>query len=180
ELRLGAGALDLELRHEDRRLAADVLGVRDRPLVGQEPEAGEVLDVRVAGEPLGANLLAQAPAARFQLVGRNAGARLLELHGRRESRSRIAARIRSATSGMSCSIALNSRSNITISRMSLAAITDAVRRSVSSSAISPKKSPGPSSAIRSPSLTTSAPPSTITKNSCAKRPSVASSRPAGT
>ena len=50
ERRLGARSLDLELRHEDRRLAGDALRVDDRPLVREEPEAGEVLDVVGAEE----------------------------------------------------------------------------------------------------------------------------------
>jgi len=50
------------------------------------------------------------------------------------------------------------------------AVTVAVRRSCSTSAISPKKSPGPSSTRCSPSLTTSTFPSTSAKNSWAKAP----------
>ena len=71
EAGLGLRALDLELRHEDRRLAADALGVDHRPLVREEPEAREVLDVvgaeeDVAREALAPDVLQQplAPAAR--------------------------------------------------------------------------------------------------------------------
>ena len=42
---LGARALHLELRHEHRRLTVDALGIDHRPLIREEPEAGEVLDV---------------------------------------------------------------------------------------------------------------------------------------
>ena len=59
-------------------------------------------------------------------------------------------------------------------RMVVCAVTVAVRRSVSTSAISPKKSPGPSVAsVSSPRVTTASPES-MTKNSCAKVPSLAS------
>src|SRR3954453_21502401 len=92
----------------------------------------------------------------------------------------MAARIRSATPGISRSICLNSRWNITIRSIGEVATTLAVRRSVSISPISPKNSPGPSSAIRSPFFVTSAFPCSITKNSCANWPSVARRSPAGT
>src|SRR4051795_8033382 len=88
--------------------------------------------------------------------------------------------MRSATAGMSFSIDLNSRWAITITVSGVVATTVAVRRSVSSSPISPKKSPGPSTLSVSPSLRTSAVPSSIRKNSCAKLPCVASSSPSGT
>ena len=74
---LGARALDLELRHEDRRLAAGALGVHDRPLVREEPEAGEVLDVvgaeeDVPGQARAAHVLEQPSAPVLQLRGRDA------------------------------------------------------------------------------------------------------------
>ncbi len=81
------------------------------------------------------------------------------------SRSAIAARTFPATSGSSRAIALKSRPCITTSRIGDVAVTEAVRRSVSSSAISPKKSPGPRSATCAPSRVTSAAPASITKNS---------------
>src|SRR5829696_879779 len=60
------------------------------------------------------------------------------------------------------------------------AVTVAVRRSSSRSAISPKKSPAPSCPIRFPPRSTSAVPVSITKNSWPKSPSRASTLPAGT
>ena len=89
-------------------------------------------------------------------------------------RARIAERMRSATVGISRSICLNWLWNMTISRIGDVAMTLAVRRSVSSSPISPKNSPGPSSVRRSPPWITSAVPSSITKNSWANAPSLAS------
>ena len=75
---LGARALDLELRHEHRRLAADALGVDHRPLVREEPEAGEVLDVvgaeeDVAGQAVAPDVLEQPLAPLLQLGGGDAG-----------------------------------------------------------------------------------------------------------
>jgi hypothetical protein len=52
---------------------------------------------------------------------------------------------------MCCSICLNSRWNITISRIGVLATTVVIRRFVSSSPISPKKSRRPSTAMGSPS-----------------------------
>ena len=74
ERRLGARALDLELRHEDRVVAVGRLQVDDRPLVRQEPEAGEVGDVRrveehVAGRADRPHVLEQPRAAIRVLVG---------------------------------------------------------------------------------------------------------------
>ena len=78
---LGARALHLELRHEHRRLAADALGIDHRPLIREEPEAGEVLDVvraeedvaRKAGAP---DVLEQPFAPLRQFGGGDAGAGL--------------------------------------------------------------------------------------------------------
>jgi hypothetical protein len=69
---------------------------------------------------------------------------------------------------------------ITSTVMSVCAVTLAVRRSVSTSAISPKKSPGPSVVSVWSPLVTTASPLSITKNSCAKEPSLASRLPART
>ena len=74
---LGARALDLELRHEHRRLAAGALGVDHRPLVREEPEAREVLDVvgaeeDVAGQAVAPDVLEQPFAPLLQLGGRDA------------------------------------------------------------------------------------------------------------
>ena len=55
---LGARALHLELRDEDGRLAAGALRVDHGPLVREEPEAGEVLDVIGAEEDVTAQLFA--------------------------------------------------------------------------------------------------------------------------
>ena len=46
ERRLGSRTLNLELGDEDGVLAAGRLQVGDRPFVREEPEAGEVRDVR--------------------------------------------------------------------------------------------------------------------------------------
>ena len=86
EGRLRTCALHLELRHEDRRLTADALGVDDRSLVGEEPEAGEVLDVvgaeeDVARAVLTPNVLKELFAAPRELCCRNPGERFgLPLH----------------------------------------------------------------------------------------------------
>ena len=67
-------------------LAADALRVDDRSLVGEEPEAGEVLDVvgaeeDVARAVLTPNVLEQPFAAPRELCGRDAGERVgLLLH----------------------------------------------------------------------------------------------------
>ena len=71
---LGPRALDLELRHEDRRLAAGALRVHDRPLVREEPEAGEVLDVvgaeeDVPGQARAAHVLEQPSAPSSSSAG---------------------------------------------------------------------------------------------------------------
>ena len=76
ERRLGARSLDLELRHEDRGVAADALRVDDRPLVREEPEAGEVLDVvgseeDVARATLAAHVLEEPLAPLLELRGRD-------------------------------------------------------------------------------------------------------------
>ena len=55
---------------------------------------------------------------------------------------RIAVSMRSQTAGIAPRIASNSRECITIARTGVVAMTVAVRRSCSTSAISPKKSPG--------------------------------------
>ena len=78
EVGLGARALDLELRHEHRRLAADALGIDHRPLVREEPEAGEVLDVvrteeDVAGQAVAPDVLEQPFAPLVQLGGGDSG-----------------------------------------------------------------------------------------------------------
>jgi hypothetical protein len=78
---LGARALHLELRHEHRRLAADALGIDHRPLVREEPEAGEVLDVvrveeDVAGQASAPDVLEQPFAPLLQLGGGDAAAGL--------------------------------------------------------------------------------------------------------
>ena len=78
---LGARALHLELRHEHRRVAADALGVDHRPLIREEPEAGEVLDVvraeeDVAGQASAPDVLEQPFAPLLQLGGGDAGAGL--------------------------------------------------------------------------------------------------------
>ena len=64
----------------------------------------------------------------------------------------------------------NSRECITTARTGVVARTVAVRRSWPTSAISPKKSPGPRSVRCSPSFVTSTVPSSSTKNSWAKLP----------
>src|SRR3954447_23540012 len=96
------------------------------------------------------------------------------------SRRAISSRTCAATAGISRSIHLNAAPVRTSRRIGELATTDAVRRSASSSPISPKKSPGPSAAMGAPSPGTSAVPSSMTKNSYAKRPWVASCLPAGT
>jgi hypothetical protein len=78
EVGLGAGALDLELGHEDGHFAACTLGEYDRPLRRQEVEARQVLDVRlveedVAGELAAADVFEQPLATRFELRRRGAG-----------------------------------------------------------------------------------------------------------
>ena len=77
EVGLGARALDLELRHEHRRLAADALRVDHRPLVRQEPEPGEVLDgvgaeEDVAGQAVATDVLEQPFAPLLQLCSGDA------------------------------------------------------------------------------------------------------------
>ena len=76
ERRLGARALDLELGHEDRVVAAGAMQVDDRPLVRQEPEAGEVRDVRRIEEHVAAradrpHVLEQPRTAIRVLFGRD-------------------------------------------------------------------------------------------------------------
>ena len=93
EAGLLAHPLDLELRHEDRHLAADALREGDRALRGQEPEAGQVLDVglveqRVAGAAAGADLLEHARAPLLQLGGGDARPRFGALIRHRSSLGR--------------------------------------------------------------------------------------------
>jgi hypothetical protein len=59
---------------------------------------------------------------------------------------------------------LNSARNIATSRIGVVETTDAVRVPVASRPISPITSPGPSVLISSPSLSTSALPSSITNS----------------
>ncbi len=78
EAGLGTRARDLELGHEDRRVAACALRVDDRTLVREEPEAGEVLDVvgveqHVAARAELAHVLEQALAPLFELGGWDRG-----------------------------------------------------------------------------------------------------------
>ena len=98
ECGLRARSLDLELRHEHRRLATDALGVDHRSLVREEPEAGEVLDVvrieeDVAGQAIAPSALEQALAPLLELAGTDAGTGLGELfHLLRPSLSRVSRR----------------------------------------------------------------------------------------
>ena len=74
EVGFGARALDLELRHEHRGLATDALRVDHRPLVREEPEAREVLDVvrseeDVAGQAVAPDVLEQPLAPVAQVRG---------------------------------------------------------------------------------------------------------------
>src|SRR4051812_11227786 len=73
ERRLGARALDLELRHEHEGLVAVQLDVRDRSLVREEPEVGEVPNCvrREQHEAVG-SVLAQPVAALRELALRYA------------------------------------------------------------------------------------------------------------
>jgi hypothetical protein len=96
---------------------------------------------------------------------------------------RIAARrwIRSATAGNLHIIAVNSRGPITSSRVLevVTTVSACVRAGLSMPA-SPKESPSPSSTVGRPSCRSSALPDTITQNSRARSPSLASVLPAGT
>ena len=70
--------VNLELGDEDRRLARRALRERDRTLVRQEPEAGEVLDVRlieqhVPARAVRADVLEQTFAALLELGDGYAG-----------------------------------------------------------------------------------------------------------
>ena len=78
EASLLAGARNLELGDEDRRLAGRGLRERDRTLVREEPEAREVLDVRLIEEHVPAraaraDLLEQSFAPLLELSGGYAG-----------------------------------------------------------------------------------------------------------
>src|SRR5581483_6644602 len=82
EGRLLPGALDLELRDEDRRLALDGLRERDRPLVREEAEPRQVLDVRLvedddAGRALAARVVEEPLAPPGELCCGDSG----RLHG---------------------------------------------------------------------------------------------------
>ena len=88
EVRLVAGALDLELGHERSQLAGAVRHHGNRPLGREELEAREVADVvlaeeHVAGESKPARVLGEHVSSRTQLVCRDPGRRS---HGARFSR----------------------------------------------------------------------------------------------
>ena len=73
-------ALDLELGHEDREVAARVADDRDGPLGSQKLEGGEVADdvlseEREAGQRAAAQMLEQRLAPRLQLLGGDPGRR---------------------------------------------------------------------------------------------------------
>ena len=78
-------------------------------------------------------------------------------------RSAITFVIRACSSGESCSYFAKSAPKSAPTVISDAAFTVAFRRVASSTAASPKKSPGPSSAITAPPRSTEAVPSRITK-----------------
>ena len=75
---LFAGARNLELGDEDRRVSGRGLCERDRTLVREEPEAGQVLDVRLIEEHVPAraaraDLLEQSFTPLLELSGGYAG-----------------------------------------------------------------------------------------------------------
>ena len=95
ERRLGAGALDLELRDEHDRLPGRALREDDGTLVREEAEAREVLDVvlpeeHVAAQPFPPHVLEHPAAPCLQLGRRYPGTRLPRLVHPRSSFSHSA------------------------------------------------------------------------------------------
>src|SRR5205823_6398287 len=124
--------------------------------------------LRVVGEPRslrwgGAGVLLRKRSG--ERASGCTGAQPEEASASRASRTRIAWCTRAATVGISLCISSNSGANITIARRGVVATTVAVRRSRSTMAISPKKSPGPRFATCLPAFVTSTVPSRIAKNS---------------